>query len=202
LLCLRRLESVRRNEKRFDCFGAPLTTDIIVSALFVRRDSIYKTFPAVDSWDIDRDARKFAGPGPVIAHPPCAQWGKLRRFARINPAEKILALKALDFVRDFGGVLEHPMASSLWSHCAGDNIGWLFPLYQHTFGHLAQKSTLLYIVGCSPRDVPPFPLVLGHATHCLGRGSSRELSELPKSLRDKTPAAFAKWLLQLARSCA
>lgn len=27
-----------------------------VAALFVRRDSIYKTMPEVDAWDADRDA--------------------------------------------------------------------------------------------------------------------------------------------------
>lgn len=41
-----------------------------VAALFVRADSIYKTMPDVDAWDIERDARRWPGGCPVVAHPP------------------------------------------------------------------------------------------------------------------------------------
>lgn len=33
-----------------------------VAALFVRADSVYKTLPGVDCWDIERDAMLYRGP--------------------------------------------------------------------------------------------------------------------------------------------
>lgn len=48
-----------------------------VAALFVETDGCYYGLPDVDSWDEARDARRYAGPWPVVAHPPCQRWGKL-----------------------------------------------------------------------------------------------------------------------------
>lgn len=54
-----------------------------VAVLFARQDSTYKALSGVDVYDIDRDARTFQGGMPVVAHPPCRAWGRLRAFA--NP---------------------------------------------------------------------------------------------------------------------
>lgn len=86
-----------------------------VAALFVRADSIYKDMPGVDAWDAERDARTWPGGCPVVAHPPCRAWGRLRQFAKPRADEKELALFALQQIRKFGGVLEHPAESSLWN---------------------------------------------------------------------------------------
>ena len=48
----------------------------MVAALFVERDGAYYGLPNVDPWDAERDARTYAGPFPVVAHPPCERWGK------------------------------------------------------------------------------------------------------------------------------
>src|SRR5580692_11117608 len=82
-----------------------------IAALFVRRDSIYKGMPGIDCYDEDRDARNWPGGCPVIAHPPCAQWGPLSPFAHDVPELKALGPAAVAFVQQWGGVLEHPFKS-------------------------------------------------------------------------------------------
>lgn len=194
----------------------------VIAALFVRRDSIYKTMPGVDAWDEDRDARKWPGGSPVVAHPPCAQWGALGHMAKRNPAEKRLAILALRFVRKWGGVLEHPRRSKLWptaklpTGTEPDKFGgWTLPVSQQWWGHKAEKQTLLYIVGVKPADIPPLPYVMGRAQYiCAGGAAStaenakRRRQCLPEfrrpsvthSEREHTPPAFAQWLVDLARS--
>jgi len=92
-----------------------------VAVLFADRDSIYKTLPGVDVYDVDRDARTFPGGMPVVAHPPCRLWGNVwanhpNPLQKPDPQEKDLALFAVDAVRRCGGVLEHPASSRLWKH--------------------------------------------------------------------------------------
>lgn len=60
---------------------------IPISVLFARRDSVYKQFEDFDVWDIDRDARPWLGGTPVIAHPPCHAWGRLRAFSNASATE-------------------------------------------------------------------------------------------------------------------
>jgi hypothetical protein len=175
---------------------------VTVAVLFARRDSVYKTLPGCDVYDIDRDARTWPGGCPVIAHPPCRAWGGLRHFARPRPDEKALALFAVDQVRRNGGVLEHPTASTLWA-AAGlprpggthrDSFGgWSLQVLQFWWGHRANKSTWLYIVGCEPANLPDFPLILGKASCVVER--------IPKWEREATPPKFAEWLFKLAQKC-
>lgn len=182
--------------------------------LFARSDSNYKTIDGCDVWDIERDARKWPGGAPVIAHPPCRAWGQLRHFAKPRPDEKELALWAIDQVRNFGGVLEHPAGSTLWP-VAGlprpgqvDEFGgWTLPITQNWFGHRAEKKTFLYIVGCRPSDVPAMPLILGEASHVVSPahgirlGHPKYRPQLRKAEREHTPPPLAAWLVQLARKC-
>lgn len=53
----------------------------IVAALFVARGGCYFGVPDVDPWDEARDARLYAGPWPVVEHPPCQMWVN---FAAVN----------------------------------------------------------------------------------------------------------------------
>ena len=48
----------------------------MIAALHVEYRGVYAGLPDVDLWDRDRDARTYAGPWPVVAHPPCARWGR------------------------------------------------------------------------------------------------------------------------------
>lgn len=191
----------------------PVVAGSPVAVLYARRDSIYKHLGA-DVFDIDRDARTYHGPLPVVAHPPCRAWGRLRHFAKPRPDEKHLALHAVHCVRSFGGVLEHPSSSTLWNAAqlpkpgAGSDEfgGWSIEVPQKWWGHLAEKNTWLYIVGVSPRGIPDIPFTLGAASHVVASSSrkkgGRQISlELPRHLREATPPAFALWLLDLAARC-
>lgn len=86
------------------------------AVLCVRPGSAYFALP-VDAYDALRDARTYRGPLPVVAHPPCALWGRLRAFAKGNDGEASLGPLCVDAVRRWGGVLEHPKDSTLWRAC-------------------------------------------------------------------------------------
>lgn len=191
-----------------------------VAVLFARSDSVYKLLPGVDVWDAERDARTWTGGSPVVAHPPCRAWGQLRALANPRPDEKELALFALEQVRKFGGVLEHPKNSTLWPVAGLPRPGqrdawggWTLPIFQSWWGHRAEKATLLYIVGCSPVDIPTLPLALGESLFVCGSpGRRRDGSrlhkgdigwrpEISKAEREHTPPALAAWLCDLASRC-
>jgi hypothetical protein len=197
------------------------TVDLFpVAVLFARADSTYKTMPECDVWDAERDARKWPGGAPVVAHPPCRAWGRLRALANPRHDEKALALFAVDQVRTYGGVLEHPKCSTLWPTAGlpqpgqrDEFGGWTLPIFQNSFGHRAEKPTLLYIVGCEPADLPPLPLVLGEASHIIGssgrrrdgsrlhKGDAGWRPEVSKAEREHTPPALAAWLVAVANRC-
>ena len=180
-----------------------------VAVLFARADSYYKELPGCEVYDIARDARTYDGPWPVVAHPPCRAWGRLRSFANPRPDERNLARLAVALVREFGGVLEHPAGSQLWPaqglpelggdiDCFG---GWTTGIHQWQFGHRAEKATWLYIVGCSPSELPDWPdLKLGEASHVIQtRKRSDYRPHVSKAEREITPPKLATWLVDLAR---
>ena len=180
-----------------------------VAVLFARSDSHYKALPECDVWDIDRDARKWPGGAPVVAHPPCRAWGRLRAFARPRPGERLLATWSVRQVRCFGGVLEHPASSLLWPKAGlpapgqRDKFGgWTLPIVQQWWGHKAEKKTLLYIVGCEPADVPRMPYVMGDASHVVqSRKRTDYRPHITKAEREHTPPELARWLVDLAMKC-
>lgn len=97
----------------------------MVDALYVDPKGIYPRLLGPEHcWDEARDARTYAGPGPVVAHPPCARWSRLAPsvFARTGKEEHRPGndggcfASALASVRKFGGVLEHPAGSHAWAH--------------------------------------------------------------------------------------
>lgn len=181
----------------------------MIAVLFARADSVYKQLPSCDVWDADRDACKWGGGVPVVAHPPCRAWGRLRAFAKPRPDEKDLARWAVVQVRKFGGVLEHPAGSTLWPDQGLPNPGmrdvwggWTFAAPQKWWGHKAEKATWFYIVGCEPFDIPPVPLVLGEAAYVVqSRKRTDHRPHITKAEREETPLSLALWLVELARRC-
>jgi hypothetical protein len=180
-----------------------------VAVLFARSDSIYKQLPDTDVWDIERDARNWHGGAPVVAHPPCRAWGRLRQFAKPRKGERRLATWSVRQVRQWGGVLEHPAASLLWPKAGlpapgqRDKYGgWTLPINQHWWGHRAEKATLLYIVGCEPRDIPPIPYRMDEPTHVVQSRKRDSRPHISKAEREHTPPELAKWLVELAKRCA
>lgn len=172
-----------------------------VAVLFARRDSVYRSIAGCDVWCEDRDARNWGGGAPVVAHPPCRGWGRLRTFAQVRPGELDLARLAVDHVRRWGGVLEHPASSTLWQdqglprpgRAADEWGGWTFSAPQSWWGHRAAKASWFYVVGCRPRDLPAIPFRLG--------GGAIDVPNLGKAAREHTPPALAEWLVELARRC-
>lgn len=178
--------------------------------LFAATPSVYDALSGLDVYNEARGARSFPGGTPVIAHPPCAQWGRLRYFARNDPTEKGLAVFAVNQVRRWGGVLEHPFASTLWKEQGlpepgrRDSFGgFTLPVNQNWFGHRARKPTLLYIVGLEPRDLPSFPYTIAPPTATIEteiRGRPGALPADSRRERSATPPKLAEWLVQVARS--
>jgi hypothetical protein len=199
----------------------------VIAALYVLKGGPYYGLPDVDPWDEERDARLYAGPWPVVAHPPCARWG---RYWFGGPSVKVRKTRgddggcfeaALRAVQAHGGVLEHPEASSAWRAFnlappprRGGWVpaglfapGWTCCVEQGHYGHRARKATWLYLVG--PR---PEPLTWGP---CEGKDrlddgyhSAEERrravrtgarQRLSERQRMETPIAFRDALLALAR---
>lgn len=136
----------------------------MIAALYVETEGCYFGLEGVDPWDERRDARLYAGPWPVVAHPPCQRWGRFFHGSTRKPHQFKLGADggcfatALTAVRNFGGVLEHPADSKAWDYFGlnkplrgGDGWvradafgGWTCYVEQGQYGHLSNKPTWLY----------------------------------------------------------
>ena len=137
----------------------------MIAALFVESDGCYSGLPGVELWDRERDARNYAGPHAVVAHPPCERWGRMWFGSPLRPDKTKYRLgddngcfeAALCAVRTYGGVLEHPEASRAWDDfelmhpprsgawvSADFEGGWTCYVEQGHYGHMGRKGTWLY----------------------------------------------------------
>ena len=120
-----------------------------VTVLYTMPRSVYLGLPGVDCWDEQRDARKWPGGTPVVAHPPCAPWCQLRWVAKIRPGQKQFGQHAVKMVRRWGGVLEQPARSDLFrnqnlplpSH--GTRLSYTIEISQLWMGHVCEKKNLV-----------------------------------------------------------
>lgn len=118
--------------------------ETMVAALFTHRGTPYWKFSNVEIWGLDlfRDATGYRGPWPIIAHPYCGPWGKYKANCN-QPKEH--GIIAMELVHEFGGIVEHPLGSSLFKEHGRDEA-IVLRVNQGDHGHLALKPTLLYIV--------------------------------------------------------
>ncbi len=187
-----------------------------VAALFIDPAGPYPKLEGVDCWDQARDARRYPGPHPVVAHPPCQLWVN---FAALNfkryggehnrPGnDGGCFASALHNVRAFGGVLEHPAGSNAWDKYGlrrpdgnpgwhpGNPGEWTCEVWQSAYGHLARKRTWLFYAG----DHAPLEADWRRepGTHQCG-WFDRIKPTLSKKDASRTPPAFAEFLVNLAR---
>lgn len=184
-----------------------------VAALFIDNGGPYPTIPGVECWfGWLFDAFRYAGPHPVVAHPPCGPWGKLAHFTRHQEARG--GPFAVELVRTYGGVVEHPVGSRLWPHCSLPAPGAPPDAYggrtllvdQCEWGHVTRKASLLYVVGLPEgyEIAPPFPG--REPTHAICNGRGQRLANGTARARATalqarlSPRVFAEQLVTLARA--
>lgn len=195
----------------------------MVAALYVETDGVYFGLPDVDPWDAKRDARLYAGPWPVVAHPPCSRWCRLAGLVEARWGHKRgddggCFAAALAAVRRWGGVLEHPAYSDAWAAhdltppvtgggwtAADFHGGWTCYVEQLAYGHDARKATWLYANGV---DLPS--LLWGQAPNGAARAlvsacgnHTRDGEARPRIMHHeaaRSPLAFRNVLLLMART--
>jgi len=203
----------------------------MIAALYVETNGAYFDLPGVDPWDEPRDARRYAGPYPVVAHPPCKRWG---RYWSGGPSAKVRRklgddggcfAHALAAVFLYGGVIEHPEASHAFRvfglgrplRGAGWQPspvgGWICCVEQGHYGHRARKATWLYVRGCDRSDLPDLNWTPGSGKVRLDPGfhSAAERAAAPAMVKKQprlsaaerlgTPAPFRDILIAMAMHC-
>ena len=184
-----------------------------VAALYVETGGCYFGLDGVDPWDEARDARLYAGPHPVVAHPPCDRWHMLsavnnKRWGfKINDDDGCFAA-ALGAVRKWGGVLEHPAQTRAfrfhgipqpkargWQRTFDGD--WITEVDQAAYGHRARKSTWLLYNG--DNQPPELNWRCERGTHQIGQ-FDKKLPVMAKAEALATPPAFRDLLLSIART--
>lgn len=201
----------------------------MIAALYVEPSGIYADIPGVECWDEARDARRYAGPWPVVAHPPCERWGRFWHGSPRKPHQFELGADggcftaALAAVRRWGGVLEHPADSLAWAHhgliapprgggwvVADWQGGWTCYVEQGFYGHAARKATWLYACGVElpslrwgqgEQRLDP-KMVERHGYEYARRKGLVSMigGKRKKQIRNATPEPFRDLLLGIART--
>lgn len=194
----------------------------MIAALFVATGGVYFGLPGVDPWDETRDARLYAGPHPVVAHPPCSRWCRLAglveaRWGHKRGEDGGCFAAALAAVRTWRGVLEHPAYSDAWwtfdlpkpprhgGWVRGFCGGWTAHVEQGRYGHPAKKATWLYAFGV---DLPslkwgfdPDQRSRALVSWCGNHVSSNEVRpRVGKKVAAASPVEFRDLLIGMART--
>jgi len=203
------------NGRKRDAAGRVVSMST-VAALYVDPRGVYATMPDVELWDEQRDARTYDGPHPVVAHPPCTRWCRLAglveaRWGHKRGEDGGCFAAALDAVRRWGGVLEHPAYTDAFAAYGLPTAGyggwqralcggWVAQVDQAHYGHRARKATWLYAYGMS--SLPSLPSLPGEcvASWCRNHFPEDTRPRLGKREAAATPPAFAEMLVGMARA--
>lgn len=194
----------------------------MIAAIFVDARGCYANLPGVDLWDEARDARKYAGPWPVVAHPPCARWCRLAGLVEARWGHKRgddggCFASALASVRRWGGVLEHPAYSDAFTAFGlpipkpggwqrGICGGWVAYVEQGRYGHPAKKATWLYAFGTPGLPSLDWSAMADGESKALVSWCGNHTSAFDKRPRigkakaSATPPAFRDLLISIAES--
>ena len=176
----------------------------MIPVLFTQENSNYDKIKLFDCYNIKRNALSFTDRIPLIAHPPCRKFSKLRGLSTAPLSEKKLAFFALARIRQFGGILEHPRSSTLWKN-GNFNLdgsidsygGFLRSVDLSWFGFPARKKTMLYFCGIAPGQLPPIPISLDAITHVISSTSSSNKKEISKKMRSTTPLPMIEFFIEV-----
>lgn len=193
----------------------------MIAALFVQAKGAYANTPGVDPWPEARDARRYAGPWPVVAHPPCSRWCRLAglveaRWGHKRGEDGGCFAAALAAVQRWGGVLEHPAYSDAWAAFGlprpNRHGGWAegaggasAHVKQGRYGHPAKKATWLFAVGTIRPPLRwgfvPDQRARALVSWCGNRVASGESRpRLGAAAAAATPPEFKELLLTIAES--
>lgn len=167
-----------------------------IAILCAHPKSHYFEIEGLEVYDQKRDARNFVGNAPVICHPPCAQWSRLRKFAKVDLEQKALANFCLGWFASNGGIFEHPAGSSVFRELEFPKESKMYSVDQSWWGFPARKRTYLVFHRCSPIA---YPLNFDLITHTVTnpKGGMKELSKNRVAL---TPLSFDQWLVDSIRA--
>ncbi len=171
----------------------------MIAILCASKNSAYHRMDDVEVYDVDRDARTFAGGMPIVAHPPCRAWSQFAaNMGHVPiPAERDLGLWCCEKLRECGGVLEQPVGSRLFT-AAGLHANpaiWVTTVHQFWWGYPCRKQTWLAFCGIDQANVT-VPLRLRGS---VGRSAMKAWENMTARRKSETTPEFAAWLVAMAR---
>lgn len=174
-----------------------------VAVLCAHKKSNYYKIPGLEVYDEVRDCRTFKGGMPVICHPPCAQWSKMKAFSNDNPEQKQLAYFCLVEFKRWGGIFEHPESSAIWDEFDWPEETLFYKVDQHWWGFPARKKTILAFYQCKPISHPlnfdAVQYTVAKSRSDSKNGQANRLPEMKKSQRSVTTLEFNQWLVDSIR---
>lgn len=154
-----------------------------IAILCANEDSEYFKFEGLDIYTQKRPISEFKGGMPIIAHPPCAQWGKFKWRSKKDIEDKMLALQCIEHLAENGGIMEHPASSDIWKRNFPEGTR-MYKIHMSDWGYKAKKETILAFYQVKPITMPiQFNAIQGR------------IELMDKKERAVTPYEMCKWLI-------